>query len=71
MKSGAELRFASDDPAMIAWGLAQLTGHPEFRWLAEGPDDWRVRPVDWPETRYERKAIREGRRPQYFRFTRR
>jgi tRNA (guanine-N7-)-methyltransferase len=70
MRRGAELRFASDDPVMIAWGLRHLTGHPGFRWLAAGPDDWRKRPADWPATRYERKAIGQGRKPVFFRFER-
>jgi tRNA (guanine-N7-)-methyltransferase len=30
-----------------------------------------TRPADWPGTRYEAKAIREGRRPLYWVFRRR
>jgi len=70
MRQGAELRFASDDPIMIAWGLRHITAHPRFRWLAARPDDWRKRPPDWPPTRYEQKAILKGRHPVYFRFER-
>ena len=29
------------------------------------------RPDDWPPTRYEAKALREGRSPRYWTFTRR
>jgi tRNA (guanine-N7-)-methyltransferase len=29
-----------------------------------------VRPFDWPETRYERKALSEGRKPAYLSFRR-
>lgn len=71
MRPGAELRFASDDPVMIAWGLRQLCAHPAFEWLAKRPEDWRLRTTDWPATRYEAKAISQGRRPCYFRFRRR
>lgn len=70
MKPGAELRVASDDPGYITWALAHLTAHPQFRWLAQGPHDWKERPADWPPTRYEAKALREGRKPAYFRFQR-
>jgi tRNA (guanine-N7-)-methyltransferase len=70
MRPGAELRFASDDPVMIAWGLRQLCDHGAFAWLAERAQDWRERPQDWPATRYEAKALREGRLPCYFRFRR-
>jgi len=29
-----------------------------------------TRPIGWPETRYERKALSEGRKPVYLRFRR-
>ena len=68
LKPGAELRVASDDAGYIAWALEHLTRSPDFKWLAEGPADWRVRPEDWPPTRYEQKAVKAGRRPVYLRF---
>lgn len=71
LTDGAEFRVGSDDPNYIAWALAHVTAHPAFQWLAEGPDDWRLRPADWPETRYERKALKAGRKPAYLRFRRR
>ncbi len=71
MKPGAEFRVASDDPGYITWALAHLTAHPDFQWLAQGPRDWRERPADWPQTRYEAKALRAGRQPAFFRFRRR
>ncbi|HEX6118748.1 MAG TPA: tRNA (guanine(46)-N(7))-methyltransferase TrmB [Dongiaceae bacterium] len=70
LKPGAEFRFASDDPVLIGWALAHLVGHPAFAWAARGPGDWRVRTPDWPGTRYESKALREGRQPVYLRFVR-
>jgi len=71
MKPGAEFRVASDDPVYIGWAMAHLARHPAFAWTAQGPGDWRARPGDWPGTRYESKALREGRRPIFLRFTRR
>jgi tRNA (guanine-N7-)-methyltransferase len=71
MKPGGEFRVASDDPIYIGWALAHLTRHPAFAWTAQGPADWRIRPADWPGTRYESKALREGRQPVFLRFTRR
>ena len=68
---GAELRLASDHPGYQAWMLERATAHPAFEWLARRPADWRVRPPDWPATRYEQKALAEGRRPAYLRFRRR
>jgi tRNA (guanine-N7-)-methyltransferase len=71
MKPGAEFRFASDDPVYIGWALAHLIRHPTFAWTARRPEDWRMRPADWPGTRYESKALREGRQPIFLRFVRR
>ncbi len=68
---GAEFRVATDHMAYGRWILARLLAHPAFEWPAERADDWRRRPVDWPETRYEAKALGEGRHCLYFRFRRR
>ena len=42
----------------------------DFEWTAECAEDWRSRPEDWPQTRYEAKALKEGRRPTYLAFRR-
>jgi tRNA (guanine-N7-)-methyltransferase len=65
MKPGAEFRVGSDDPTYIGWALAHVTRHPAFAWTAQGPADWRARTADWPQTRYESKALREGRQPVF------
>jgi tRNA (guanine-N7-)-methyltransferase len=70
MKAGAELRFATDDAGYMEWALERLMAHPAFTWLAQCAADWRERPSDWPETRYERKAIDAGRACTYLRFQR-
>ncbi len=71
MRPGAELRFATDDRGYLAWTLERLASHPAFHWMANSPEDWRNRPDDWPETRYEAKAKRAGRICTYLRFRRR
>lgn len=71
MKPGAELRIATDDPSYREWILERVTDHPWFDWTAAGPDDWRRRSADWPATRYEKKALRAGRKPVYLRLSRR
>lgn len=70
MRAGAELRFATDDAGYLDWTLERLCAHCAFAWTAQAADDWRVRPHDWPETRYEAKAIRAGRACTYLRFMR-
>jgi tRNA (guanine-N7-)-methyltransferase len=71
MIDGGELRLATDDRDYLAWMLDHATRHPEFEWLARRPSDWRTRPADWPETRYEQKAIAAGRNPVFLRCRRR
>jgi tRNA (guanine-N7-)-methyltransferase len=70
MRRGAELRFASDIDNYIGWVLARVLRSPDFRWTAERADDWRKPYEGWPGTRYEAKAIREGRVPSYLTFVR-
>jgi tRNA (guanine-N7-)-methyltransferase len=65
---GGEFRFASDDADYAALALILAGRSGAFEFLATRPADWRERPADWPDTRYERKAVGQGRRPIYLRF---
>jgi len=67
---GGVFRFATDIDTYVEWTLAHMRRTPAFRWTAERADDWRQPWPDWPGTRYEAKAFREGRRPTYLQFTR-
>jgi tRNA (guanine-N7-)-methyltransferase len=70
MRPGAELRFASDIDDYIGWVLARVLRSSRFRWTAARADDWRRPYEGWPGTRYEAKAVREGRAPHYLTFRR-
>jgi tRNA (guanine-N7-)-methyltransferase len=71
LKDGGELRVASDDPTYQHWALMHCTGHSLFAWTARRAMDWKERPADWVETRYEAKALAAGRRPIYLVLRRR
>jgi len=71
LADGAELRLATDDPSYLVWMLQHIVASPDFAWTPRGARDWLERPDDWPETRYEAKAVREGRRPSYLSLRRR
>ncbi len=71
MKPGAQFRFASDIGSYIDWTLAACRAHPEFAWTATCAADWREPYPFWPGTRYEAKAISQGRTPAYLTFVRR
>lgn len=70
MKPGAEFRVASDIDHYIRWSLREVAEHGGFALLSDDPADRRQRPADWPQTRYEAKAVREGRTSEYLRFVR-
>jgi tRNA (guanine-N7-)-methyltransferase len=70
LRPGGELRLATDDGDYAGAMLLAIGRQGGFQWTAEGPDDWRRRTADWPPTRYEEKALREGRRCYFLRFRR-
>jgi tRNA (guanine-N7-)-methyltransferase len=70
LRPGGEFRFVHDIDDYTAWTLAHLLRAPDFRWLAERADDWRLPWEGYTMTRYGRKAEREGRVANYLRFER-
>ena len=70
LKNGGELRFATDIADYAVYALARVLRSEDFVWTAERADDWRKPWVGFSRTRYEAKAIREGRTPAYFIFRR-
>ncbi|TIY03026.1 MAG: tRNA (guanosine(46)-N7)-methyltransferase TrmB [Mesorhizobium sp.] len=71
LKSGGKFRFASDIYSYVSWTLLHCRVHEAFAWQAEEAADWHRPYEGWPGTRYEAKAICEGRRPAYLTFVRR
>ncbi len=70
LRPGGELRFATDIDDYAGWTLARFLAAPAFVWRARRADDWRLAWPDWPGTRYETKARREGRTAVYLTFAR-
>jgi tRNA (guanine-N7-)-methyltransferase len=70
MRSGAELRFATDIDDYAGWTLSRFLASPHFRWAADQADDWRRPWPGWRPTRYEAKARLDGRRSVYLTFVR-
>ena len=67
LRPGAVWRVASDDPTYQAWVAEVMADQVLFDAAVPVSE----RPPGWPPTRYEAKALREGRTPQYWRFVRR
>lgn len=67
MKAGAEFRVATDIPDYVRQTLEEVpkAGFDLLKQAGQG-DAW----DDWISTRYEQKALREGRQPHYLTFRR-
>jgi tRNA (guanine-N7-)-methyltransferase len=70
LQSGGTFRFASDIASYVNWTLLSCARHGGFAWQAREAADWHTPYAGWPGTRYEAKALREGRRPAYLTFVR-
>ena len=66
MQPGAEFRVATDIPDYVRQTLEEVP-QAGFDLVAQGTEPWE----DWLSTRYEQKALREGRAPYYVTFRRR
>jgi tRNA (guanine-N7-)-methyltransferase len=70
LRPGGELRIATDAAEYASAILNVAMHNAALRWVARSASDWRQRPPDWPQTRYEAKALAAGRRCYFFRFER-
>ncbi|WP_208434970.1 tRNA (guanine(46)-N(7))-methyltransferase TrmB [Bartonella phoceensis] len=68
LKTGKKFRFTSDIDNYVNWTLYHCTQHNSFEWEAESSKDWKKPYSLWVSTRYEAKALREGRTPTYLTF---
>lgn len=69
LKPGAEFRVATDIPDYVRQTLEEVPP-AGFECLTPDPEDWARPWSDWISTRYEQKALREGRKPHYLTFRR-
>jgi tRNA (guanine-N7-)-methyltransferase len=65
---GGSFRFASDVDAYVKWTIREVARHGGLAWTTAALEECRTPWDGWPGTRYEAKAIAEGRRPAYLTF---
>lgn len=74
LKPGGLFLFASDIEHYVGWTLNKCHAHAAFTWNASHAEEWNQTEngafANWPGTRYEAKALREGRLPTYLTFKR-
>lgn len=66
LKTGGLFRIATDHPIYKRHVLRTMHQCGAFRWTAKCGMDWKHEPKDWVQTKYQQKAVREGRRPVFF-----
>lgn len=58
---GGLLRMSTDHTDLATWLIDKTYHHPKFQWTATCAGDWKNRPADMPETRYQHKGMTQGR----------
>jgi len=69
MVPGGILRVATDIVDYVRQTMEEVP-QAGFDCLSPDPEEWHIPWEDWVSTRYEQKALREGRRPHYLTFRR-
>lgn len=69
LQPGSVFRMATDIEDYVRQALEEVPG-AGFELLAQAPESRKKPWDDWPSTRYEQKALREGRVPHYLTFRR-
>jgi tRNA (guanine-N7-)-methyltransferase len=62
--SGGLFYFASDIDDYVQWTREHVAAHGGFRPVSDSAEPFN----DWLRTRYEAKAVREGREPRYLKY---
>ena len=68
IKHKGTITISTDHDLLKKWVLEKFQNYTEFEWLVEGPNDWRLRPNDCFQTKYELKSINQQRNPCWFVF---
>lgn len=61
LKKGGKLTIATDHDSYKAWICSEILKSDNFLWQCESKKDWQNFPDDWVITKYQKKALQEGR----------
>jgi tRNA (guanine-N7-)-methyltransferase len=61
LKNHGKIIIATDHDDYKTWILHHILRSQKFTWLATDKNSWQNFPTDWVETKYQKKAIAEGR----------
>ena len=68
IKHQGTITISTDHDLLKKWILEKFQNHVEFEWLVESPNDWRFRPNNCFQTKYELKSIIKLKKPSWFVF---
>ena len=68
IKYQGTITIATDHDLLKKWILEKFQNFNKFVWVAESSSDWRYRPYDCFQTKYELKSINQHRKPSWFIF---
>lgn len=61
LKKGGKLTIATDHDLYKTWICNEILKSEKFLWDCRSKEDWQKFPEDWVETKYQKKALKEGR----------
>ena len=68
IKYQGTITIATDHDLLKKWILEKFQNHTQFEWVVQSSIDWRLRPKDCFQTKYELKSINQQRQPSWFVF---
>ena len=68
IKQKGTITIATDHDLLKKWVLEKFQNYTQFEWIVESANDWRFRPDDCFQTKYELKSIKQERKPSWFIF---
>jgi len=63
LKNTGKIIIATDHDSYKTWILSHILKSLKYKWLATSKKSWQNFPDDWTITKYQKKAINEGREP--------
>ena len=68
IKPSGKLVITTDHDSYKCWILSIMAKRNDFIWTANSQLDWQNFPENWTVTKYQKKALKEGRIPVYLEF---
>ncbi len=68
LKPKGTITISTDHDILKNWLLEKFQNYRKFEWMVRSSKDWRLRPPDCFQTKYELKSIAKKRKPSWFIF---